>query len=337
MDHSFSEPEKRFILAEMLKASQVEITAVVDFIKSRHIYPNWMEMELPRGNMGIEAPPPALSQHHSQFRQYGSQPPAQQLSQQPLQQQVQPQQQHHRQQHMPQHRQHQQHPQESPPPLSKLPSLTAKRRPSTDSGDHPNKRLAAASADVMHPIPQPRTIQPRPTNGPVPNSPLFTAAAPPAARNVPKKRGRPSRADKDAQARAAGNYPLAYIAPASNMAIHIEGQQKPLYQPTSTRSTPEGHVSNADSWEHQGHMRRSTDRSPQPGREPYFAPGEVLPNSLKSEPARQRHPTPQEPPTEPAATLKPSPPLAANPQPSSRLAVADLLKSAGSAVITTGV
>ena len=205
--------------------------------------------------MGIEAPPPALSQHHSQFRQYGSPLPAQQLSQQPLQQQVQPQQQHHRQQHIPQHVQHQQHPQDSPLPLSKLPPLTAKRRPSADSGEHPNKRVAAASADIMNPVSQPRTIQPRPTNGPLPNSPLFTAAAPPVARNLPRKRGRPSRADKDAQARAAGNYALAYIAPASSMGIHVEGQ-KPLYQPTSTRSTPEGHVSIADSWEHHGHMVR---------------------------------------------------------------------------------
>lgn len=40
---------QRFILAEMIKTSQIDIYVLIDFIKAQNIEPNWMHMQLPLG------------------------------------------------------------------------------------------------------------------------------------------------------------------------------------------------------------------------------------------------------------------------------------------------
>ncbi|KAL2017686.1 hypothetical protein VTK56DRAFT_1846 [Thermocarpiscus australiensis] len=49
MESSFTDAEKRFILAEMVKVSQMDVGVLVDFIKSHGIQPNWLLMQLPGG------------------------------------------------------------------------------------------------------------------------------------------------------------------------------------------------------------------------------------------------------------------------------------------------
>ncbi|KAK1756023.1 hypothetical protein QBC47DRAFT_400927 [Echria macrotheca] len=73
MESSFTDVEKRFVLAEMIKASQMDVNVLVDFISKSGIQPDWMLMQLPGGrnmnqcvraaeamfNMSIQ--PPAIS------------------------------------------------------------------------------------------------------------------------------------------------------------------------------------------------------------------------------------------------------------------------------------
>lgn len=44
---------QRFVLAEMIKASTLDITALAHFILSKNIEPNWMQMQLPPGTYGL--------------------------------------------------------------------------------------------------------------------------------------------------------------------------------------------------------------------------------------------------------------------------------------------
>ncbi|KAK4099048.1 hypothetical protein N658DRAFT_203606 [Parathielavia hyrcaniae] len=46
---SFNDAEKRFVLAEMIKLSQVDVGDLVDFVKSHGIEPDWLRMQLPSG------------------------------------------------------------------------------------------------------------------------------------------------------------------------------------------------------------------------------------------------------------------------------------------------
>ncbi|KAJ3525355.1 hypothetical protein NM208_g11677 [Fusarium decemcellulare] len=45
----FSDEEKRFIMAEMVKNSQLDVKTLGRFVKSNRIEPNWMQMQLPAG------------------------------------------------------------------------------------------------------------------------------------------------------------------------------------------------------------------------------------------------------------------------------------------------
>ncbi|KAK3379804.1 hypothetical protein B0T24DRAFT_169725 [Lasiosphaeria ovina] len=49
MESSFTDIEKRFVLAEMIKASHMDVGILVDFIKLHGIQPDWMSMQLPGG------------------------------------------------------------------------------------------------------------------------------------------------------------------------------------------------------------------------------------------------------------------------------------------------
>ncbi|KAK4236394.1 hypothetical protein C8A03DRAFT_35700 [Achaetomium macrosporum] len=49
MESLFNDAEKRFILAEMIKISQLDVGILVGFIKAHGIRPDWLHMQLPGG------------------------------------------------------------------------------------------------------------------------------------------------------------------------------------------------------------------------------------------------------------------------------------------------
>ncbi|TDZ23697.1 hypothetical protein Cob_v002945 [Colletotrichum orbiculare MAFF 240422] len=49
MAFSFTEGEKRFILAEAIKTSNLDVGHLVNFLKPYNIEPNWLKMQLPTG------------------------------------------------------------------------------------------------------------------------------------------------------------------------------------------------------------------------------------------------------------------------------------------------
>ena len=50
-------PVQRFVLAEMIKVSQIDVHALVELVRSYEVDPDWMSMQLPNGK------PPALEAH----------------------------------------------------------------------------------------------------------------------------------------------------------------------------------------------------------------------------------------------------------------------------------
>ncbi|KAG5980487.1 hypothetical protein E4U55_003986 [Claviceps digitariae] len=146
MDSSFTPEEKRFVLAEILKSSDVGIEHLWEFIKANQIVPNWMNMQVPLGR--------SLSQCIKVVEQMTDAPPG---------------------------------------PKSLL---------AGHSGDISRwQRLEHTSEDVadlrVHKSSPPSTstpiaILPRPTTG---HDRSLVSVLPPG-HNRPKKRGRPSRADR---------------------------------------------------------------------------------------------------------------------------------------------
>ncbi|KAK3901046.1 hypothetical protein C8A05DRAFT_16717 [Staphylotrichum tortipilum] len=49
MESFFNEAEKRFVLAEMIKLSQLDVNVLVNFVKAHGIQPDWLHMQLPGG------------------------------------------------------------------------------------------------------------------------------------------------------------------------------------------------------------------------------------------------------------------------------------------------
>jgi hypothetical protein len=49
MNPSFSREEKLFVLAEMIKASRIDIDSLIRFINHHNIEPDWMSMQIPLG------------------------------------------------------------------------------------------------------------------------------------------------------------------------------------------------------------------------------------------------------------------------------------------------
>ncbi|KAI8284646.1 hypothetical protein K4K56_010029 [Colletotrichum sp. SAR 10_98] len=49
MAYPFSEEEKRLILAEVIKTSNLDLGHLVDFLKLHKTEPNWLKMQLPPG------------------------------------------------------------------------------------------------------------------------------------------------------------------------------------------------------------------------------------------------------------------------------------------------
>ncbi|KZL71120.1 hypothetical protein CT0861_09110 [Colletotrichum tofieldiae] len=49
MAYSFTEEEKRFILAEVIKTSDLDVGLLVGFLNTHNIEPDWLKMQLPSG------------------------------------------------------------------------------------------------------------------------------------------------------------------------------------------------------------------------------------------------------------------------------------------------
>ncbi|KAI1268561.1 hypothetical protein F5Y18DRAFT_234765 [Xylariaceae sp. FL1019] len=154
MDATFSEDEKRFVLSEMIKASTIDVSILVDFIRLNNVNPNWMSMQLPGGRNMRDTIGAVDNMFHVKF---------------------------------------------PPPNVGEF----GKRKSLNDIIEHPPKRHATMAP--MEPSLAPaRIIQPRPPpRGFTPTAPTTNHLPAPVAG---KKRGRPSKADKEAQAQARAIY-----------------------------------------------------------------------------------------------------------------------------------
>lgn len=180
MDSPFTDAEKRFVLAEMIKVSHIDINALVNFVKSYDFQPDWFSMQLPNGrnmNQCMRAVQ-AMDMQHLQ------------------------------------------------PPL--MPPI--KRKSLGDLNEQPPpKRLAIAPIESQ-PVPYARNIQPRPSpngySGPPPGlSPTTTPGS------FQRKRGRPSKAEKQAQmANGPATLP-PLLAPAPPPPVHQPPRAAHEYSP----------------------------------------------------------------------------------------------------------
>ncbi|KAG6365146.1 hypothetical protein INS49_006753 [Diaporthe citri] len=230
---AFTEDEKRFVLAEYIKASQVETGQLVEFIKTYNLQADWFAMQLPGGrNM------------HQCMRA------ASQLLDRELQ-------------------------------LPSLPNL--KRKSVSDFSEHVPKRVASMTPIQYQPrppplpqplpLPQPqpqpsqlhqpvatsRAIQPRPSSdSKQPTAEgygVFQSKSPSNSYGVfqsnptVRKRGRPSKAEKEAQARAnSANYPTSTPVPISpKPAISPATVTTPVTSHASTRTAYQTATRPADS------------------------------------------------------------------------------------------
>ncbi|KAI1107222.1 hypothetical protein F4804DRAFT_220705 [Jackrogersella minutella] len=175
MDTTFSDDEKRFVLGEMIKVSTIDVYTLVDFIKSHHVEPNWMSMQLPGGRNMNQCFGAVETMFQTKY---------------------------------------------APPNLTSF-----KRKSLSDLVEQPAKRQAMMSPSEP-PVASTRVIQPRPPpNGYPPAVPVSIS---PPVTSTGKKRGRPSKADKEAQARAVYSRLTEYtpITPAPLAPIAIQAQRE---------------------------------------------------------------------------------------------------------------
>ncbi|KLU87436.1 hypothetical protein MAPG_06436 [Magnaporthiopsis poae ATCC 64411] len=212
MDSSFTDTEKRFVLGEIIKVSSLDVSTLVDFVRSYNVEPDWLSMQLPGGrNMNqvirayetmfqVQAQQPPIPIPHLKRKSIDdlNEPMPKRLAISPVEQQQQQQQQ--------------------PPPL------------------HAPQPLPPPPAA---PFNLPRSIQPRlapngyPTLAPIVASPPIVSPAAGAVR----KRGRPSKADKEARANASTGY--VTVAPMPSQASQPTFQAAPAPpRPTSLPSPP---------------------------------------------------------------------------------------------------
>ncbi|KAI0194960.1 hypothetical protein F4808DRAFT_464367 [Astrocystis sublimbata] len=165
METTFSDDEKRFALAEMIKVSAMDVPTLVEFIKAHKVEPNWMFMQLPSGRNMSQCVGAVENMFQMNF----------------------------------------------PPPNV---GFVVKRKSLGDLSEHPAKRQAITTS-FEPPLAPVRPLQPRPPppNGYPPVAPIISI---PTTSITGKKRGRPSKADKEAQARAiyTRNTEYATIVPA---------------------------------------------------------------------------------------------------------------------------
>ncbi|KAH7326394.1 hypothetical protein B0I35DRAFT_133817 [Stachybotrys elegans] len=151
MNPSFTGAEKRFVLAEMIKASSVDIDSLVFFIKSQGIEPDWMSMQLPLGRN--------MNQCVQVAERFGIRSSSSSLK-----------------------RRLSDSPHDYPAKRMSFSDSLDQPRPSPTKMSHPGPTTASSHVPIL----------PRPPNGFHQGPP----PPPPAAPVAPRKRGRPSRADK---------------------------------------------------------------------------------------------------------------------------------------------
>ncbi|WQF75927.1 hypothetical protein CDEST_00941 [Colletotrichum destructivum] len=194
MAYSFTEEEKRFILAEVIKTSHLDVGLLVGFLKTHAIEPDWLKMQLPSGRtmgqcitvMGQMFPGPMKipDLKRKPMNNLLEQPPKRLAAASPMEP-----------------------PAQLPPLASAAPNLVPYASTSVPSvlsvpSQSHNSQLA--------------NIQPRPTGleslGALSGS--LSPSQQQQASLLPRKRGRPSRADKARQLRPLLPQHLTPLAPA---------------------------------------------------------------------------------------------------------------------------
>jgi len=157
----------------MIKVSQIDVHRLVEFVRSYEVQPDWMSMQLPLGTSTSSRPVPLgapLNRRDAGRNMNQCISAAQAMGLAHLQ-----------------------------PPL--IPSAPIKRKSVGDLNNEPPPKKLAMTQIELQPTPYQR-LQPRPSPG-GPNSfpagPVLSPTVPPP--NPPKKRGRPTKANKEAQAR----------------------------------------------------------------------------------------------------------------------------------------
>src|SRR3569833_59860 len=172
----------------MIKVSHIEIGALVDFVKNFELQPDWLSMQLPNGRWSRALPArapirggisPLNAACHTGRNLNQCMRAAQNMGLMHLQ-----------------------------PPI--MPPM--KRKSPDTLGEPAQKRLAITPVEPQpmnyhHPRIQPRPLQPQ--NGYQATPPAASPTVPQAS--IGRKRGRPSKADKEAQARA--NAPVSFAHP----------------------------------------------------------------------------------------------------------------------------
>ncbi|KAK2026804.1 hypothetical protein LX32DRAFT_695347 [Colletotrichum zoysiae] len=194
MSYSFTEEEKRFILAEAIKTSNLDVSLLSGFLKTHRVEPDWLKMQLPSGRtmeqclavtgQMLQGPMRIPDLKRKSMTDLLEQPSKRLAAASPME------------------------------PPAQLPSLASATQNLTA---YPSMSVPSVLATPSQPHnPQLANIQPRPTgmesmggpNGSSSSSQQQPVSLP------PRKRGRPSRADKARQLRPLLPQHLTPLAPA---------------------------------------------------------------------------------------------------------------------------
>ncbi|KAJ0162934.1 hypothetical protein CTA2_3801 [Colletotrichum tanaceti] len=194
MAHSFTEEEKRFILAEVIKTSHLDVGLLVGFLKTHTIEPDWLKMQLPSGRtMGqcltvtgqmFQGPMRIPDLKRKPVNDLQEQPPKRLSAASPM---------------------------EPPAQLPPLASAAQNLMPYSSTSVPSVFSAPSQSHDS-----QLANIQPRPAGLENPGAPSGSSSPSQhqQASCMPRKRGRPSRADKARQLRPLLPQHLTPLAPA---------------------------------------------------------------------------------------------------------------------------
>ncbi|KAI3400957.1 hypothetical protein diail_1165 [Diaporthe ilicicola] len=225
---AFTEDEKRFVLAEYIKASQVETTQLVEFIKMYNLHADWFAMQLP-GGRNMHQCMRAASQLLDRELQVPSLPNLKRKSVGDFSEHV-------------------------PKRVASMTPIQYQPRPPPLPQPQPLAQPQPQSSQLHQPVATSRAIQPRPSSDPKQPTAegygVFQSKSPSNGYGVfqsnptVRKRGRPSKAEKEAQARATSmtyptNTPVPIspkpaISPATGTPVMSHATTRPAYQ-TATR------------------------------------------------------------------------------------------------------
>nr|XP_036584712.1 uncharacterized protein CTRU02_05194 [Colletotrichum truncatum]KAF6794362.1 hypothetical protein CTRU02_05194 [Colletotrichum truncatum] len=200
MAYTFTEGEKRFILAEAIKTSNLDVGHMVEFLKSYHIEPDWLKMQLPSGRtmeqciqateQMFQGPMRVPDLKRKSMSDLLEQPPKRLAVASPME----------------------------PPAQLPLPSPLGSAPQSSAAYSNPMSVHSILPAPTQLHNTQLANIQPRPissgTEVGIKSNGYSSPNQPPAAPPPPRKRGRPSRADKARQLRPLLPQHLTPLAPA---------------------------------------------------------------------------------------------------------------------------